>query len=49
MRGDELARELGVRRARSSAGCWPSSRRRSYAGEIRTREDAISLARSLLA
>ena len=47
MRGDELARELGVHGARIGA-LLAELEEAQYAGEIRTREDAISLARSLL-
>jgi tRNA nucleotidyltransferase/poly(A) polymerase len=48
VRGDELTRELGVRGPRIGRLLAELEEAR-YAGEIRTREDAISLARSLLA
>jgi poly(A) polymerase len=47
VRGDELARELGVRGPRIGE-LLRELEEAQYAGEIRTREDAISLARSLL-
>jgi poly(A) polymerase len=47
VRGDELARELGVHGARIGA-LLAELEEAQYAGEIRTREDAIALARSLL-
>jgi DNA-binding MarR family transcriptional regulator len=48
VRGDELARELGVR-GQQIGRLVAELEEAQYAGEIRTREDAISLARSLLA
>jgi poly(A) polymerase len=48
VRGDELARELGVR-GQEIGRLVAELEEAQYAGEIRTREDAISLARSLLA
>jgi poly(A) polymerase len=47
VRGDELARELGVRGPRIGR-LLAELEEAQYAGEIRTREDALSLARSLL-
>jgi putative nucleotidyltransferase with HDIG domain len=47
VRGDELARELGVRGPRIGE-LLAELEEAQYAGEIRTREDALSLARSLL-
>ena len=48
VRGDELAAELGVRGPRIGR-LLAELEEAQYAGEIRTREDALSLARSLLA
>jgi UTP:GlnB (protein PII) uridylyltransferase len=48
VRGDELARELGVR-GQQIGRLVAELEEAQYAGEIRTREDALSLARSLLA
>jgi len=48
VRGDELARELGVR-GQEIGRLVAELEEAQYAGEIRTREDALSLARSLLA
>jgi poly(A) polymerase len=48
VRGDDLARELGVRGPQIGR-LVAELEEAQYAGEIRTREDAISLARSLLA
>jgi hypothetical protein len=48
VRGDELARELGVR-GQEIGRLVAELDEAQYAGEIRTREDALSLARSLLA
>jgi len=48
VRGDELARELGVRGPQIGR-LVAELEEAQYAGEIRTREDALSLARSLLA
>ena len=47
VRGDELAKELGVRGPRIGR-LLAELEEAQYAGEIRTREDALSLARSLL-
>jgi len=47
VRGDELSRELGVR-GRQVGRLLEELEEAQYAGEIRTREDAINLARSLL-
>ena len=47
VRGDELARELGVRGPRIGQ-LLAELEEAQYAGEIRTREDALNLARSLL-
>jgi putative nucleotidyltransferase with HDIG domain len=47
VRGNELTAELGVRGARIGS-LLAELEEAQYAGEIRTREDAISLARSLL-
>jgi putative nucleotidyltransferase with HDIG domain len=48
VRGDELAAELGVRGPQIGR-LLAELEEAQYAGEIRTREDALSLARSLLA
>jgi hypothetical protein len=48
VRGDDLARELGVR-GQEIGRLVAELEEAQYAGEIRTREDALSLARSLLA
>jgi poly(A) polymerase len=48
VRGDELARELGIR-GQQIGRLVAELEEAQYAGEIRTREDALSLARSLLA
>jgi hypothetical protein len=48
VRGDELAAELGVRGPRIGR-LLAELDEAQYAGEIRTREDALRLARSLLA
>jgi tRNA nucleotidyltransferase/poly(A) polymerase len=47
VRGDELARELGVS-GRKIGQLVAELEEAQYAGEIRTREDALNLARSLL-
>ena len=47
VRGDDLARELGVSGPRIGK-LLAELEEAQYAGEIRTREHAISLARSLL-
>ena len=47
VRGDELTRELGVRGPQIGR-LLAELEEAQYAGEIRTREDALSLARSLL-
>ena len=48
VRGDELARELGIAPGPQIGRLLAELEEAQYAGEIRTREDAISLARSLL-
>ena len=49
VRGDELAARAGVPGAREIGRLLAELEEAQYAGEIRTREDALSLARSLLA
>ena len=48
MRGNELARALGIRQGPQVGRLLAEIAEAQYAGEIRTRADAISLARSLL-
>jgi poly(A) polymerase len=48
VRGGDLARELGIGRGPQLGRLLAELDEAQYAGEIRTREDAISLARSLL-